>query len=94
MDYAGVKGVWLVGEAEPLGRSHVPEPRAGSLFACDGQRADLFNVRHYPVRAICRICDEVIRAESFFRPFGHVEVPLAVVYQFPYGDSAEAARRS
>lgn len=72
-----------MGEAEAVDYSHVPEPRAGSIFTGDGQRADLFNFRHYPVHAVCRGCGETIQADSFFRPFLHVDVRLAVVYEFP-----------
>lgn len=72
-----------MGEAEAVDYSHVPEPRAGSIFTSDGQRADLFNVRHYPVHAVCRGCGEPIQAESFFRPFLHEDAPLAVIYEFP-----------
>lgn len=64
------------------GSSHDPEPRAGTLLSRDGRRADLFNVRHYPVQGNCRTCGEPIRADSFFRPFIHNVAPLAAVYQF------------
>lgn len=73
-----------MGEPETIGCcSHDPEPRAGSILSQDGRRADLFNVRHYPVRACCRTCGEPIEATNFFRPFIHVVAPLATVYQFP-----------
>jgi hypothetical protein len=75
-----------VGEAEAVVYSHVPEPRAGSIFTSDGQRADLFNFRHYPVHAVCRSCGETIQADSFFRPFMHADAPLAMVYEFPARD--------
>lgn len=68
--------------------SHVPEPRAGSIRARDGRRADLFNVRHYPVRAVCRICGEPIEADSYFRPFAHEDGQSAVIYQFPLDRAA------
>jgi hypothetical protein len=45
--------------------------------------AETVNFRHYPVRAVCRGCGEMIQAASFFRPFLHVDAPLAVVYEFP-----------
>ncbi|HEV3383012.1 MAG TPA: hypothetical protein VG142_18755 [Trebonia sp.] len=61
----------------PIVCFHAPEPQAGSIRTSDGQRADLFNVRHYPVLAVCRVCDELIQAESFFRPFEHVEEEVA-----------------
>ncbi|MGH3166750.1 MAG: ATP-binding protein [Trebonia sp.] len=59
-------------ERERLMPIHPPEPAAGSFRAPDGQRADLFNVRHYPVHAICQLCGEEITADNFFRPFEHV----------------------
>jgi hypothetical protein len=65
------------------GSSHDPEPRAGSLLSQDGRRADLFNMRHYPVNGCCRTCGEPIKAESFLRPFAHAVAPLAAVYQMP-----------
>ena len=69
---------------EPLVCSHWPEPKAGSILTGDGQRADLFNIRHYPVRALCRLCGESIKAESFFQPFEHVDgEQLAQVIPFP-----------
>lgn len=52
---------------------HSPEPAVGTFRTPDGQQADLFNVRHYPVQAVCRVCSEPIRAESFLRPFAHFE---------------------
>jgi hypothetical protein len=57
----------------PVVRFHSPEPAAGSIRTADGREADLFNVRHYPVRAICRICDGPIQADSFLRPFKHID---------------------
>lgn len=72
-----------MGEPETVGRSHTPTPRPGSMFSRDGRRADLFNIRHYPVRAVCQDCGEPIEAESFFRPFLHAEAPLAAIIQFP-----------
>lgn len=78
-----MKGEWLVGEAAALDYSHVPEPRPGTILSSGGQKADLFNLQHYPVQAVCRICEEPIQADSFFRPFRHEDGQLAVVYQFP-----------
>lgn len=66
-DPAGVDVVPL----RPRARSHEPEPEPGSLRTGNGQGADLFNVRHYPVRALCRLCGKSIKATSFFRPFEH-----------------------
>lgn len=70
-----------MGEDVALGDSHVPEPRPGSMRTHDGRRADLFNVRDYPVRAACRICGEPIEADSYFRPFAHVDAPPASVFR-------------
>jgi hypothetical protein len=52
---------------------HPPEPRPGTLRTRDGGRADLFNIQHYPVTAVCRICGQPIQADSFLRPFTHDE---------------------
>jgi hypothetical protein len=66
----------------------VPEPKEGSVLTGDGRRADLFDFRHYPVRALCRLCGESIRAESFFQPFEHVDgEQLAQLIPFPGRDS-------
>lgn len=51
---------------------HDPEPKPGSLLTGNGQGASLFNMQHYPVRGLCRLCGESIKAPSFFRPFEHV----------------------
>jgi hypothetical protein len=61
----------------PIVGFHMPEPRAGSIRTSDGRQADLFNYRHYPVRAVCRGCGEPIRAESFYRPFEHTDEGLS-----------------
>jgi hypothetical protein len=82
-----------VGEAEAVEFSHVPEPRAGSIFSSDGERADLFNFRHYPVHAVCRGCGERIQAESFFRPFLHTDASPAKVYEFRARDCGEPTGR-
>lgn len=74
-----------MGEEEALGSSHVPEPQAGSFRTSEGRRADLFDVLNYPVLAVCRICGEPIEAESYFRPFAHVDGRSAVIYEFPSG---------
>jgi hypothetical protein len=81
---------------DPLVCSHAPEPKAGSILTGDGRRADLFNFRHYPVRALCRLCGESIRAESFFQPFEHVDgEQLARLIPFPgQARSALAPSRS
>jgi hypothetical protein len=59
-------------EPTTLSRSHVAEPEPGSFLAASGEIADLFNLGHYPVRAVCRICQGPIRAETFLRAFKHV----------------------
>lgn len=54
-------------------RFHSPEPAVGTIRTSDGQQADLFNIRHYPIYAVCRVCSEPIRADSFLQPFIHFE---------------------
>jgi len=53
--------------------AHAPEPEPGSFRAGsgDGGDADLFNLNHYPVHAVCRVCNEPIRAEAFLHAFRH-----------------------
>ncbi|MCL2586414.1 MAG: hypothetical protein FWE35_28635 [Streptosporangiales bacterium] len=63
--------------SQPSVRSHEPEPQRGTIVTGDGHDADLFNVRHYPLRALCRLCGEPITAESFLCPFGHASEPPA-----------------
>lgn len=58
---------------EPAVRYHSPEPAVGTIRAPNGHPADLFNTRHYPMRAVCRVCSEPIRADSLLRPFAHSE---------------------
>jgi hypothetical protein len=55
----------------PLTGSHSAEPAPGSFQAATGEDADLFDLNHYPVHAMCRHCDEPIRAEAFLRAFRH-----------------------
>ena len=57
-------------------RVHAAEPTPGSFRAVtgDGDEADLFNLDHYPVHAVCRVCDQPIRAEAFLRAFSHKEL--------------------
>ena len=52
---------------------HTVEPTPGSFRAVtgDGDEADLFNLDHYPVHAVCRVCNEPIRAETFMLAFRH-----------------------
>jgi hypothetical protein len=52
---------------------HTAEPEPGSFRAKteDGDDADLFNLNHYPVHAVCRACGEPIRAEAFLSAFKH-----------------------
>ena len=52
-------------------RTHTAEPTPGSFRAVTGGDADLFNLDHYPVQAICRVCKEPIQAETFLRAFKH-----------------------
>jgi hypothetical protein len=52
-------------------RAHPIEPDPGTFLAAGGGDADLFDVSHYPVRAVCRVCREPIRAETFLRAFEH-----------------------
>jgi len=51
--------------------AHTAEPAPGSFLAVTGEDADLFNMNHYPVRAVCRVCGEPIEAETFLRAFRH-----------------------
>jgi len=55
---------------------HTAEPEPGSFRAVtgDGDDADLFNLDHYPVHAVCRVCNEPIRAEAFLRAFSHQDL--------------------
>lgn len=52
-------------------RAHKAEPVPGSFQAAAGGKADLFDLSHYPVRAVCRVCQEPIEAETFLRAFRH-----------------------
>lgn len=54
-------------------RFHSPEPAVGTIRTSDGRQADVFDISHYPVQAVCRVCSEPIRAGSFLRPFAHFE---------------------
>jgi hypothetical protein len=54
-------------------RFHSPEPAVGTIRTSDGRQADLFNEGHYPVQAVCRVCGEPIRSDSFLRPFAHLD---------------------
>ena len=51
---------------------HAAEPEAGSFRTADGCEADLFAPRHYPIDAVCQICQGPIRARSFMLPFEHL----------------------
>lgn len=51
-------------------------------MSADGRCADLFNLHHYPVRAVCRVCSQPVTAESFLQPFRHAGV-LATVTRLP-----------
>jgi hypothetical protein len=54
-----------------LTRAHTAEPAPGSFSAATGGDADLFNLNHYPVHAVCRVCHGPIKAETFLRAFMH-----------------------
>jgi hypothetical protein len=51
--------------------AHPAEPAPGPFLTAGGGQADLFDLSHYPVRAVCRVCQQPIRAESFLRAFEH-----------------------
>ena len=51
--------------------AHPAEPAPGTLLTEGGGDADLFDIRHYPVQAVCRVCQEPITAETFLRAFEH-----------------------
>jgi hypothetical protein len=53
--------------------AHTAEPEPGSFRAVtgDGDHADLFNLNHYPVHAVCRVCREPISADAFLHAFRH-----------------------
>jgi hypothetical protein len=53
---------------------HAAEPEAGSFRTADGREADLFAPGHYPIDAVCQICQGPIRARSFVLPFEHLTV--------------------
>ena len=59
--------------------AHAAEPEPGSFRAVtgDGHDADLFNLNHYPVHAVCRVCRGPIRAEAFLNAFRHDELQLS-----------------
>ena len=57
--------------ALPGRRAHTAEPDPGTFLTAGGRHADLFNVSHYPVRAVCRVCRQPISAETFLRAFEH-----------------------
>jgi hypothetical protein len=57
--------------ALPRPQVHPAEPAPGTLLTAGGGDADLFDVSHYPVRAVCRICQQPISAETFLRAFKH-----------------------
>ncbi|MGD0701872.1 MAG: hypothetical protein ABSA02_18555 [Trebonia sp.] len=57
--------------ALPRRQAHPAEPAPGTLLTAGGGDADLFEVSHYPVQAVCRVCQEPISAETFLRAFEH-----------------------
>lgn len=74
-EVAGGGGRALGGSMQQLTgkRKHAAEPKPGSFRAVtgDGDDADLFNLNHYPVHAVCRVCSEPIQAQTFLRAFTH-----------------------
>jgi hypothetical protein len=56
-------------------RTHTAEPVPGSFRAALGGDADLFDLNHYPVHAVCQVCREPIKAETFLRAFRHASPP-------------------
>lgn len=66
-----------------MNTAHNPEPEPGTLQTLNGRRVDLFNIRHYPVKAVCRECGEPIEAETFLRSFIHTNPSLATVHYLP-----------
>jgi hypothetical protein len=69
---AAATGGW--GSMEPettVPEAHKAEPAPGTFQAVTGGEADLFNLDHYPVRAVCRVCSGPIRAEAFILAFRH-----------------------
>ena len=59
--------------------NHKPEPRKGTWKRkSDGQSVDLLAAGNYPVQAECLYCGKTLEAESYWKPFVHVEdVPPA-----------------
>ena len=51
--------------------THTADPVPGSFRAVTGGDADRFDLNHYPVQAVCRVCREPIKAETFLRAFRH-----------------------
>jgi hypothetical protein len=58
-------------EVEQAG--HAAEPEASSFRTADGREADLFTPEHYPIDAVCQVCQGAIRARSFVLPFEHLD---------------------
>lgn len=52
-------------------KTHTAEPVPGSFRSATGADADLFDLSHYPVHAVCRSCGEPIEAQTFLRAFRH-----------------------
>jgi hypothetical protein len=57
--------------ALPARRAHPAEPDPRTFLTAGGRHADLFDVSHYPVRAVCRVCRKPISAQTFLRAFEH-----------------------
>lgn len=54
-----------------LTQDHTAEPAQGTFRSAAGGVANLFTMSHYPIDAICQVCQQPIRAESFLRAFQH-----------------------
>lgn len=67
--------VGVPGEHDRPAPLHSPEPTVGTFRTSADVPADLFNLSHYPVHAICQLCGGAIRADSFLWPFEHVGGP-------------------
>ena len=52
---------------------HEAEPETGTIRRSSGEKADLFNMAHYPLYASCRQCGNPIEAQGFLYPFIHAE---------------------
>lgn len=53
--------------------NHEIRPVKDSWYTKGGLPADLFRSSDYPIEAVCVSCSRPIVAQSFLRPFEHVE---------------------